>query len=119
MPDRLRATADNLIAEVHELTEAITRLKWINQVIAALAILALVTSGAVAYVVYEQHRTRVFALCPLYSVLVGSYAPQTRAAGPDREAYEEVFVTMRRAYAFLDCPQAPVAPRLSARTSVK
>lgn len=105
---------DTLTEATHELTDRTRRTERRSRWVAALSAIALFATCACGYAIYQQYATRVFVLCPLYSVIVGSYAPQTRPAGEAREAYEKVFVTMRAAYDYLDCPQAPVAPRVSA-----
>lgn len=56
----------------------------------------------------EQH-TRQDALCPLYSLILGSYNPESRPEGPARQTYIDQFKVMREAYDALDCT-APLIP---------
>lgn len=54
---------------------------------------------------------RIDALCPAYAVIVGGYAPSTRAVGSDRDAYITAFTGMRTLYNNLGCsPTYPVVP---------
>jgi hypothetical protein len=62
----------------------------------------------------RESQTREEGLCPLYSVIIGAYNPNSRPAGPARDTYNQWFDTMRAAYASLDCKQPivpPAAPR--------
>lgn len=59
----------------------------------------------------QQEVLRVQVLCPLYKVMLGSYAPESRAPGPDRDKYEQVFTDMRAQYAVLRCVGDLVPPR--------
>lgn len=68
------------------------------------------TNDRVQAAIDREAATREQALCPLYSLIVGSYNPGSRAEGPDREQYEKTFVAMRAAYDSLDCPGGPVPP---------
>lgn len=58
----------------------------------------------------REAATREQALCPLYSLIVGSYNPDSRAEGEDRQQYEATFAAMRAAYDSLDCPGGVVPP---------
>lgn len=88
-------------------------------------ILDLLLSVAVSFVVAAQFstnatlqgaidreaRTRQEALCPLYSLLVGSYNPNSRTEGTDRDQYNFVFDQLRSGYESLDCKLQPAPPR--------
>lgn len=76
------------------------------------------TSARVLTLIEQQAQTSdrlekliVQVLCPLYKVLLGSYAPESRAAGPDRDKYEQVFTDMWNQYAVLQCVGDLVPPR--------
>jgi hypothetical protein len=69
---------------------------------------ALVVSGLVG-VIDRERSTRQDAMCPLYSLLLGSYNPSSRAEGGDRDTYNQVFITLQRSYDSLDCDD-PIAP---------
>lgn len=103
---------DTLTAATNKLTERTRRTERRSRWIAAFSAVTLLATAACGYALYQQYTTRLFVLCPLYSVIVGSYAPQTRPAEA-RAAYDQVFVSMRAAYDYLECPAAPVAPRLA------
>lgn len=68
------------------------------------------TNDRLQSTINREAATREQALCPLYSLIVGSYNPTSRAAGEDRERYEATFQAMRTAYDSLDCPGQPVPP---------
>jgi hypothetical protein len=80
--------------------------------------LDLVLSAIVAFALHSLYEvkdredaTRQQALCPLYSLILGSYAPNTRPAGEERDKYEAAFVEMGNAYASLNCRGPLVPPR--------
>lgn len=88
-------------------------------------LLDLVLSIAVALVVTNQitvnndikaavareATTRNDGICPLYSLIIGSYNPGSRAEGKDRDAYVAAYKTMGDAYRSLECRADPVPPR--------
>jgi hypothetical protein len=57
----------------------------------------------VSAAIAREAQTRQEALCPVYRLVVGAYNPDSRAPGPDREAYIADFKIMRDAYDKLDC----------------
>ena len=61
--------------------------------------------------VARESQTRQDALCPLYSLIIGSYNPNSRPEGEARQRYEQAFVTLRAAYESLDCTDPLVPPR--------
>lgn len=85
-------------------------LDLVLSVVVAVVLVQLNNSNAeiTATQLREQH-TRQDALCPLYSLILGSYRPESRPEGPDRQAYIDQFKVMREAYAALDC-QTPLVP---------
>lgn len=77
----------------------------------------LIFTGGFAALYYQQERTaseladtRAGVLCPQYSVFLGGYNPSTRAPGPDRDTYEQIYAQFRASYAHLDC-QTPLVPK--------
>lgn len=80
--------------------------------------LDLVLSAIVAFALHSLYEvkdredaTRQQALCPLYSLILGSYAPTSRPEGEERDKYEAAFAEMRDAYASLNCRAGLVPPR--------
>jgi hypothetical protein len=58
-----------------------------------------------------ETNSRIDTMCPLYTWAIGSYAPQSRSAGPDRDQYIQWFEGMRTKFAGLDCgPAYPIVP---------
>lgn len=126
MPDleQLGARAEQLRQEVVGLREDVQslsertqraegRLVWVA-VAAAIALLLAVAIGVTAWRVTTTDR-RVDALCPLLSLSVGSYNPNSRPAGPGRDQYVAAFGVLRQAYSDLGCTQPPVPPRTAAQ----
>lgn len=133
MPDRLAEQARVLADRVGGLSTAVEQLdrrtnrseKIVFGVILGL-ILDLVLSVIVGFVLLElqanseavaatQEReihTRQDSLCPLYSLILGTYNPNTRAEGADRQAYIDQFKVMRQAYDALDCTSPLVPPAI-------
>jgi hypothetical protein len=54
--------------------------------------------------------TKSQVLCPLYSAFLGSYNPNTRAPGLDRQTYENIFAQFRTSYQHLGCT-TPLVPK--------
>lgn len=54
--------------------------------------------------------TKSQVLCPLYSAFLGSYNPNTRAPGLDRQTYEQIFSQFRSSYQHLSCT-TPLVPK--------
>lgn len=113
----LAAQAKLLGAQVSALTEAVgdldnraNRSRRVLTMAVAGLVLDLVLSVGLVFTLTEQTRTRDQALCPMFALFVGSYRPDSRAEGEDRERYEAAFVTLREAYAALDCTARPVPP---------
>lgn len=69
------------------------------------------TTQRLEALIRQQEILRFQVLCPLYKVLLGSYDPETRKAGPDRDKYEQVFSEMRDQYAVLQCVGDLAPPR--------
>lgn len=80
--------------------------------------LDLVLSGVVAFALNglyavrdREDATRQQALCPLDSLILGSYAPDSRPEGEQRNKYVAAFGEMRVAYESLNCRGDLVPPR--------
>jgi hypothetical protein len=105
------------LAETEELAKAnTTRVKGnerkANLIRALLVFDMLVTIGGfwLGYTLVATN-ARLDAVCPLYAFIIGTNAPQSRAAGPDRDAYNQAFADMRTDFAGFDCgPRYPIVP---------
>lgn len=72
----------------------------------------LLTIGGfwVGFTLFETN-TRLDAVCPLFAFSLGTYAPQSRAPGADRDQYIQSFANMRAKFADLGCgPNYPIVP---------
>ena len=120
----LSEVGTSLIAAVDGLRNAISALvkradrseKRIVGIVFAI-VLDLIFTASFALLYYQQSRTaieladtRATVLCPLYSTLLGSYNPTSRAPGKDRADYENIFTQMRDSYQHLDCT-SPLVPK--------
>lgn len=47
--------------------------------------------------------------CAFNALVLGSYRPESRPAGPDRDLYEAAFARMRQSYKTLECA-TPIVP---------
>jgi hypothetical protein len=119
---RLTAASHAQAQALHGLALEVERKTWRTTIkirwMIVLVIMDLVLSGAmlVGYlrikeVVQGQEVVRSQVLCPMYKIFLGSYQPQTRAPGPDRDKYEAAFKDMWSQYAALTCAGALVPPR--------
>jgi hypothetical protein len=139
VPEReLAKTAAQLTESVKTLTEAVGKLmdrterseKAILRTV-ALLILDVVLTIAVGASIYAQFATNARVeqairqqdvtttqvLCPLYAAFLGSYNPQSRAPGSDRDIYEQNFVVIRDGYRILGCNTPFVPPPTRAPTT--
>jgi hypothetical protein len=116
----LAATATELSSKVGELRTSIDQLgrrtgraERFIALIGVSLILDVLLTVIVSVLIFNQHSTsaRVDNVCQLYGFVVGSYAPQTRSPGDDREAYEQAFTAMRAGYDALGCTAPLVPPR--------
>jgi hypothetical protein len=119
--------ADELRKEVARLRLAVTQLKprveraervSIRTAIASVIILILVVAvGFVGYrgLVTEQQvsfaNARIDGICPVLALVVGGADPNSRAPGPDRDAYVQALQVMRKSYDDLNCTTPLVPPR--------
>jgi hypothetical protein len=117
---RLTAAASKLAKEVGQNTDAIDslmrRAKLAERFITIISISLIMDFAltiAVGILAYQSYSTneRIATVCPLYAFIVGSYAPQTRAAGPDRDQYVASFEKMQIKFSELGCgPDYPIVP---------
>lgn len=106
---------EKLAGEVkHKTGKTTVKIRWM----VALVALCLILSGAVlvGYVrirdlVENQEVVKGQVLCPMYKIFLGSYQPETRTPGPDRDKYEATFKDMWTQYGALNCTGALVPPR--------
>jgi hypothetical protein len=133
MPDRLLEQAKVLADRVGGLSAAVEQLDRrtnrservviVVTIVLALTIITAIALGVafiqlranaedVAVTQAREARTRQEALCPLYSLILGNFNPESRPEGPDREKYIEQFDVMRRAHRALDCAGPLVPPPL-------
>ena len=119
----LAATATQLNESVKQLQRSIDGIGGRTQraerfivLIGVSLVLELVLLVVVVALLVNQHSTsaRVDNVCALYAFVVGSYAPQTRAPGDDREAYIQAFAGLRAGYEALGCTEPIVPPRVNA-----
>lgn len=115
----------SLVLAVDQLDNRTGRTERVTMWVVFGLLLDLLLSVAVAFVVGNQFAaaadireavnresvTRQQGLCPLYALLIGTYNPNSRAEGPDRQAYVSTFQTLNEAYQALECKIAPVPPR--------
>jgi hypothetical protein len=82
----------------------------IGAIVLILSIAVGVTLVQLSQLIDREAKTRQKALCPFYSLVLGNYNPNSRPAGPDREAYNRNFDAMRLQYGELDCIEPIVPP---------
>lgn len=76
----------------------------------------LVTGNRLDQVVAAERTARQEGQCPLLALFIGSYNPNSRAAGEDRQKYEDAFARIRAIYAQLGCTE-PAVPGRSDQTT--
>jgi hypothetical protein len=94
----------------------LTGLVLLAGVIGVLLFQQLVTGDRLDQVVVAEKLARQEGQCPLLALFIGSYAPNSRAAGEDRQKYEDAFARIRAIYAKLGCTE-PVVPGRSDQTT--
>jgi hypothetical protein len=62
---------------------------------------------------HQEDVVRSMVLCPLYARFLGNYAPDSRAAGEDRQTYIDNYHVIQQGYGILNCTDKPVAPPLT------
>ncbi len=75
------------------------------------------TANTLQGTIAEQDHIRTRVLCPLYGLFLGSYRPESRPAGQDRQEYEVAFASLRTEYNELSCTN-PIVPPASQPTTV-
>lgn len=106
---------ERLTVEVRNKTWKTTvKIRWMI----ALVVLCLILSGAtlIGYfrtsdLIANQEVIKGQVLCPMYKIFLGSYQPETRTPGADRDKYEAAFKDMWTQYGALNCTGALVPPR--------
>lgn len=135
MPDRLIEQAKVLADRVGALSSAVEHLDQrtnrseraviVVTVVLGLVIILSIALGiafiqlrsnaeAVAETQRREALTREETLCPFFSLVLGTYNPNSRPEGDARRIYIEQFEAMRRGYAALDCT-APLVPPATPR----
>lgn len=117
---RLTSAAGKLGKEVAQNTDAIDslmrRAKLAERfifIISVSLIMDFVLTIAVGILAFQSYSTneRVQTICPLYAFTIGTYAPQSRSAGADRDQYTQSFADMRAKFEELGCgPDYPIVP---------
>lgn len=117
---RLTAAASTLSKSVAQNSDAIEsltrRAKLAERFIAIISVSLIMDISltiAVMILAYQSYSTnnRVATICPLYAFTVGTYAPQSRSAGSDRDQYVQAFTDMRIKFEQLGCgPNYPIVP---------
>jgi len=131
MPDRLIEQAKVLADRVGALSDAVEHLDrrtnrgeraviWMAAGLGLVLILSIIVgigfiqlrdnTVTVTDIQAREEHTRQDALCPLYSLILGSYRPESRPEGDARQTYIDQFKVMRQAYAALDCTTPLVPP---------
>jgi hypothetical protein len=131
MPDRLIEQAKVLADRVSGLSTAVEHLDQrtnrseraviVVTIILALCIILSIALGiafiqlrstalTVAETQERERITREETLCPFFSLVLGTYNPNSRAEGPARQTYIEQFEAMRRGYDALDCTGPLIPP---------
>lgn len=77
----------------------------------------VVTEDRLDQVIAAERTARQQGQCPLLALFIGSYAPNSRAAGEDRQKYEDAFVRIRAIYAQLGCTEPAVPGRQPDQTT--
>lgn len=80
------------------------------RILLAFDMLLTVLAFYLGWTLFETN-IRLDAVCPLYAFNLGTYAPQSRAPGADRDLYIQSFDKMRIKFADLGCgPEFPLVP---------
>lgn len=115
---RLRETIDELLARAERSERAITITRLMLAVVVVLIVIVggilraqFVTNARLEQANAREAQTRQEVLCPMFGLFLGSYAPQSRAAGHDRDKYEQAFGQVRDLYIKLECTNPVVPPR--------
>jgi hypothetical protein len=123
-----------LLAQAEELTAAVTQLrdsvehldtrmslidtrmsrnerntKLMTVALGAVAVLAVVV--AALFWRLQVTNARIDAWCAVNAIFLGSYDPDSRKPGPDRDKYNQAFDVLRDSYRQLGCSAPLVPPR--------
>lgn len=103
----------DLQVSIEDLTRRAKLAERFITIISISLLLDISLTVAVVLLAWSNYSTnnRVDTICPLYSFILGTYAPQSRAAGSDRDQYVAAFSDMRLKFAQLGCgPDYPIVP---------
>lgn len=111
------STLSKAVAQNSDAIESLTRRAKLAErfiaIISVSLIMDISLTVAVAILAYQSYSTnnRLATICPLYAFTVGTYAPQSRKAGQDRDQYVQAFTDMRIKFEQLGCgPNYPIVP---------
>lgn len=115
--ERKIAATEKKIEGTEELAQANTRRVKKNErrahairVLVVVDILFTVMGFALGYSLVATN-ARLDTVCPLFAFTIGTYAPQSRTAGPGRDQYIQSFGDMRVKFQQLGCgPEYPIVP---------
>lgn len=114
---RLTEEVANLSSAIDHIGDRTKRGERIMKIVAcvvaltlALCVVVALESSRLRQVQAREEQTRQAALCPLFSLIVGSYRPESRRPGLSREQYDAAFDQMRAALDELDCSNVLVPP---------
>lgn len=86
------------------------------RVLVVLVIFCLIFASLATYSYYRLRIVVNDAFCPLMAVFIGSYDPDSRPAGPGRQAYNSAFAQMRTIYGpVLECTTPIAPPRMDSK----
>lgn len=113
----LTAAVDGLRESIESLLKRTRRSEKVIASIIVTIIVDVIFTGGFIFLFYNQNRTadalddtRNQVLCPLYASWLGTYNPNSRSPGPDRDTYIDVFSQMRTQYQHLSCT-TPLVPK--------
>lgn len=87
-----------------------SRWRWVTASIGVVLVVLGIVAWVAVSTALEQRRLNEKAFCPFYGLILGSYNPESRAEGNDRNKYNEQFDVMREVYAELHCTNALIPP---------
>lgn len=115
--ERKIAATEKTVADTQELAEANTKRVKTNEHKANFLrglllfdMLLTVLGFLLGFYIFHTN-ARIDAVCPYAAFDIGTYAPQTRSPGVDRDQYIDSFNTMRAEFLDLDCgSKYPIVP---------
>lgn len=103
----------SLQTSIEDLTRRAKLAERFITIISVSLLLDITLTVAVVLLAWSNYNTnnRVDTVCPLYAFTLGTYAPQSRKSGDDRDQYVAAFADMRMKFAELGCgPNYPIVP---------